>query len=74
MCGGTKIKDLLTQNNAIPMEAGKKFGLNVFELLITAKVEYSKFAKAKTKKDCNELYCFCMTHKTGKKCPKGFEQ
>ena len=76
VCGGTKIKDLLTQNNTIPsLDVSKyKLGLNMFELLITAKVEYSKFAKAKTKKDCNELYCFCMTHKTGKKCPKGFEQ
>ena len=75
VCGGTKIKDLLTQNNTIPILDGcKKLGLNMFELLITAKVEYSKFTKAKTKKDCNELYCFCMTHKTGKKCPKGFEQ
>ena len=75
VCGGTKIKDLLTQNNTMPsFDMSKKFGLHIFELLFTAKVEHTKFTKAKAKKDCNELYCFCMTFKTGKRCPKGFEQ
>ena len=71
--GGTKIKDLVTQNNTMPsFDLSKKFGLHIFELLITEKDP--KFAKAKAKKDCNNLYCFCETYKTGKKCPKGFEQ